>query len=422
MTIVDHFSSPPHWSDLTVVPRAPLRSALSAILAGPVARRLHIRVQYPGGRLIGDPDPSAPVMRLNDPWAVHRRCAAEGPIGLGEAYQAGEWDTDDLTGLLTTMATHLTPPPWLLWLRRHYGQRGPAREDNSIENARHNVQHHYDLSNAFFSLFLDETMTYSSALFDVDGDADGKPMASDELLAEAQHRKIERVLDLAGVRAGTRLLEIGTGWGALAVAAARRGATVHTVTISPAQQRLARQRAVGAGEADAISVDLCDYRQLNRKYADGYDAIVSVEMFEAVGEKYWPVYWATLQRLLAPGGRIAAQVITTPHDRMLARRNKYTWIAKYIFPGGLIPSLEAVDSVLRTHTSLRVRHTSNFGAHYAETLRLWRDRLAAHEPEIRSLGFDHTFLRTWSLYLAYSEAGFRSGVLDVRHLVLERSA
>ena len=207
---------------------------------------------------------------------------------------------------------------------------------------------------------------------------------------------------------GTRLLEIGTGWGGLAIRAAARGASVTTVTISVEQALLARERIARAGYADRVDVRLQDYRQVTGEY----DAVVSVEMVEAVGWNHWPAYFAALDRLLAPGGKVALQAITMPHDRMLATRDTYTWIVKYIFPGGHLPSVQAVHEQVAA-TSLRITDELRMGSHYAETLRQWRRTFLDRAPEVAELGFDEVFRRMWSLYLAYSEAGFASGYLDV---------
>ena len=248
----------------------------------------------------------------------------------------------DLAGLLAVFATHvgdLVPAP--LQRMRRLAMRGhPAVDAQTRDGARRNISRHYDLSNEFFALFLDETMTYSSALFETA--ADGMPIAAERLLAQAQRRKIDRLLDQAGVRPGCRLLEIGTGWGELAIRPASAAPTVRTVTISAGQRELAARRVAEAGLAGQVSVELRDYRDVDGQF----DAICSVEMVEAVGERYWDTYFAQLDRLLAPGGRVALQTITMPHDRMLASRRTYTWIQKYIFPGGLIPSVTAIENSL----------------------------------------------------------------------------
>ena len=308
-------------------------------------------------------------------------------------------------------------PARLQWLRRLAVRRPPPGDRQTIAGARRNIGRHYDLSNDLFALFLDETMTYSSAIFGAG--PDGAPVAGDlaeaPLLTEAQRRKIDRLLDRAGVGPGCRVLEIGTGWGELAIRAARRGAAVHTITVSREQQALAARRAAAAGLAARVRVELCDYRDVEGRF----DAICSVEMLEAVGERYWDAYFAALDRHLAPGGRIGLQTITMAHDRMLATRHTYTWIQKYIFPGGLLPSVPAIqDSLART--TLRITGREDFGAHYAETLRIWRERFGAHADEVARLGFDEVFGRMWNFYLSYSEAGFRAGYIDVSQLTLAR--
>lgn len=408
---------PGRWPDVAAKPGSPARAAIARVLFLAAARRLPVRVHLPGGTTIGAGSPAAPVMVVHNPGAFFSRLGAGALIGFGESYQAGDWDCADLTGLLTVFAAHvgdLVPP--VLQRARRLAVRGlPASDDQDIGGARHNISRHYDLSNEFFALFLDESMTYSSALFGTR--EDGTPAADGHLLGQAQCRKIDRVLDLAGAGAGCRLLEIGTGWGELAIRAARRGATVHTITLSRRQRELAARRVAEAGLAGRVTVELRDYRDMEGQF----DAICSVEMIEAVGERYWDAYFAALDRLLAPGGSAVLQAITMPHDRMLATRRTYTWIQKYIFPGGLIPSVTAIEDSLDRCTRLRVTGRSDFGAHYAETLRIWRDRFRAREPDVTALGFDEVFIRMWLFYLCYAEAGFRSGYLDVCHLTLERA-
>ncbi|AZG47284.1 class I SAM-dependent methyltransferase [Gordonia insulae] len=407
------------WPDVAALPIGPIaaiRSGAAAWLFRHASRHVDVRVEYPDGEMSGrNCDRVLPRMIVRRPDALARRVGNDGLIGFGEAFMAGDWTTDDLVGVLTPFATRmarLVPRP-LQVLRSAVLPKQPSSEDNSTANTRRNIARHYDLSNDLFALFLDDTMTYSSALF-ADLDRGTRPPWSD--LAEAQHRKIDRLLDLAGVGPGTRLLEIGTGWGELCLRAAARGATVRSVTLSSEQQELARRRVADAGYSDKVQIDLCDYRQV-----DGvYDAVVSVEMIEAVGQKYWPVYFETIERLLAPGGRAAIQAITMPHDRMVATRNTYTWVHKYIFPGGQLTSLKALDAVSRRHTGLRLTESHAMGRHYAETLRLWRERFTGRRDKVAELGFDHTFRRMWEFYLAYSEAGFRSGYLDVHQLVFTR--
>ncbi|MGC5002946.1 class I SAM-dependent methyltransferase [Streptomyces sp. DT203] len=400
---------PERWPDVvTLPPAARLRTAVAERVVRHALARLPLRARINGGADVGL---GGPTIEIHDPAAFFGRIGASGLIGFGESYMAGEWDAPDLVGVLSVLAGHATTlvPEPLQRLRGIWAPRRPGGQLGTPEAARSNISHHYDLSNELFALFLDETLTYSSAVFR------GFP-ADPAQLPAAQHRKIDRLLDLAAVGTGTELLEIGTGWGELAVRAAARGARVVTVTLSREQQELARARIRDAGFEDRVDVRLCDYRQITGVY----DAVVSVEMVEAVGETFWPVYFRTLEERLAPGGRIALQAITMPDDRMRATRNTFTWIQKYIFPGGLLPSTQSIERTTAEHTGLRIEHRFPFGMHYAETLRLWRERFEARTAEIDSLGFDAVFRRMWTFYLAYSEAGFRSGYLDVQQIVLAR--
>jgi cyclopropane-fatty-acyl-phospholipid synthase len=291
----------------------------------------------------------------------------------------------------------------LRWLKPLALAAEPGVPRFSREQRQRNIAAHYDdVSSDLFIEFLDETMTYSSALFD-------RLPASWPDLAEAQRRKIDLLLDEAAVGPGTRLLEVGTGWGELCIRAAARGAHVRSVTPSDRQSWLARQRIAAAGKSDRVRIDVCDYRDI-----DGhYDAVISVEMVEAVGHRSWPDFLSTLGRLVIPGGHVVIQAITMPHADMLATRNSKTWIQKYIFPGGLLPSTRAIAGITERRTALRTVDMASLRPHYAETLRLWRERFTQRRNKLAQLGFDEVFGRMWELYLAYSEAGFRSGYLDV---------
>ncbi|MFD7736097.1 class I SAM-dependent methyltransferase [Kitasatospora phosalacinea] len=404
---------PLRWPDVARVPHSPLRAAVAGRLLRRAAARRGLRVELPDGRVLRPAPPGAPVLRLHRPEAFAHRVGAGGLIGFGESYQAGDWDSPDLVRLLTALAARpeTLVPPGTAGLRRLYVRRTPAEELSTTANARRNIHRHYDLSNELFALFLDPTMSYSSAVFSAPS-----PATPRSALVPAQHRKIDRLLDLARVGPGTRLLEVGTGWGELALRAAARGAEVVTVTLSAEQLALARRRIADAGQSARVDVRLCDYRDVRGEF----DAIVSAEMIEAVGRPFWPAYFTALDRLLAPGGRVALQAITMPHERMLASSGTYTWILKYVFPGGQIPSLRAVADTAAAHTRLRTVSADAYGAHYAETLRLWRERFAERAEQVAALGFDEVFRRTWELYLAYSEAGFRAGYLNVHQVLLSR--
>ncbi len=423
------------WPSIATVP-----SNLKARLAGRAAdaifkaavRRLPLEVRYPDGTVLGkapqghaalvQPAPGEatdsaayPVMTINRPEAFAARLGDGGLIGLGESFMAGDWDADDLTAVMEVFASRvgtLVPEP-LQKLRGLYLPRQPRKERNTEKNTRSNISRHYDLSNELFASFLDRTMTYSSALFPESGDA-LRNVAWDGLAA-AQEAKIDRLLDKAGVKEGTRVLEIGTGWGELALRAAARGASVYSVTLSSEQQELARQRVADAGYADAVTIELKDYRAVEGEY----DAVVSVEMIEAVGFEYWATYFQTIERVLAPGGKVAIQAITIAHDRLMATRTSYTWVHKYIFPGGVIPSVRAIEDITGKQTGLRVRERLAMGEHYAQTLRLWEERFMARADEVGAMGFDAVFQRMWLFYLCYSRAGFETGYLDVQQIVLD---
>ena len=406
------------WPGLAATPRAPVSATVARLIFERAVARLAVRVSYPDGRVIGGGSAGSPVFEVVRPAAFFARVGRDRKIGFGDAYVAGDWraaEGTDLAELLTVFAERLTSlvPPWLARLRGLVDKPIPAEQDNSIDGSRNNIAAHYDLSNELFASFLDPTMSYSSAWFD-----DDQPVDRATDLEHAQLRKIDAMLDLAGVRPGTRVLEIGSGWGALAIRAGQRGAQVSSITLSVEQMQLARQRVAAAGLGDLVDVRVQDYREVT----GSFDAIVSVEMIEAVGEKYWPEFFVAIDRLLAPGGAVSIQAITMAHDRLLATRRSYGWIQKYIFPGGLIPSLRAIDDTVGTHTTLRVVQQRELRAHYARTLRLWRTRFLDAYPQLRTQGFDETFSRMWEFYLAYSEAGFRSGYLGVSQLQLMRTS
>lgn len=388
---------------ITNPPHDRLRAGVARWLLRRIAPHVPVQVVLPDGSTLGPTAPHLPVLEIVNDDFFHR-LGVDLKIGLGEAYMAGDWRPrpgHDLADVLTPYAERLLDivPDWLRRFRKLVEPLHPSHEQNDKSGARSNIARHYDLSNDLFRAFLDETMTYSAADFAGDRPGFGG-------LATAQHRKIERILDFAGVQSGMRVLEIGTGWGQLALQAAQRGAYVHTITLSKEQAELAQARVDAAGVADHVQIELRDYRDVDGEY----DAIVSVEMIEAVGEKFWQTYFDTIVRHLKPGGRFGLQAITMPHDRMLASRHAYTWIHKYIFPGGLIMS---VDAIKHHASALQLEQQHSLGLDYAHTLKLWRARFDEQQAVVRGLGFDEVFDRMWEFYLAYSEAGFRAGHLDV---------
>jgi cyclopropane-fatty-acyl-phospholipid synthase len=397
------------WPGIAHAPRTPFKARVAKAILRPTVERVPVRLTFADGSCWGAGAADAPEMRVVRARSFFARLGADTKIGFGEAYMAGDWTAGpgtDLADLLTPFAERLSTivPVPLQKLRGFVDEKLPHHQRNSVNGSRKNIEAHYDLSNDLFASFLDPTMSYSAAYFE----------SVEQDLESAQLRKIDAILDDAGVTAGTRVLEIGSGWGALAIRAAQRGARVTTITISTEQAALAEERFAEAGVD--VDLQLVDYREVTGEY----DAIVSVEMIEAVGEEYWPTYFATIDKLLAPGGRVAIQAITMAHHRYLTTRNSYGWIQKYIFPGGLIPSLDAIDHTLDKHTSLAVTNRRSLGQDYARTLHEWRIAFDAAWPEIHAQGFDETFRRLWEFYLAYCEAGFRTGYLDVFQLTIAR--
>jgi len=404
------------WHPASHPPRARLAATVARLIFERAVHMIPVRVTYPGDASIGGGSDESPTFELVRPSAFFARLGRDTKIGFGEAYMAGDWRAGpgtDLADLLTPFAARLTSlvPEPLQRLRTFVDKRIPANQENTLEGSRDNVSSHYDLSNDLFEAFLDPTMSYSAAWFD-----ESQSVVTATGLEEAQLRKIDGLLDYAGVGPGTRLLEIGTGWGGLAIRAAQRGAHVTTVTISAEQLAFASERVAHAGLSDRVDLLLQDYRQVEGEF----DAIVSVEMIEAVGEAYWATYFTTIDRLLAPGGKVSIQAITMAHERVLATKRSFGWIQKYIFPGGIIPSLQSIEDTLAAHTTLRVKQRRELGAHYARTLHLWRELFNEQWPQIQALGFDETFRRMWEFYLAYCEAGFRTGYLGVSQLQMTR--
>jgi cyclopropane-fatty-acyl-phospholipid synthase len=396
------------WPAMAAPARAPVRAALARLAFRRAARCAGISVNLPDGTSFGLP--SGPALDIINESAFFSRLGSEGKIGFGEAYMAGDWDAPSLVEVLEAMARRIDEliPPRIQWVRRLYEDRHPQNEENDRDGSRRNIARHYDLSNDLFAVFLDESMTYSSGLFEHEF----------ETLARAQERKIVRLLDATRVGRGSRVLEIGTGWGELALQAARRGAQVTTVTLSEEQAGLTRRRVDAAGLTRSIDIRVEDYRDVVGRF----DAVLSVEMVEAVGERWWPQYFRTLDERLAPSGRVGLQAILMGHDHLMATKSSWTWIHKYIFPGGLIPSEQAIRQVLDEHTNLQIVDQLRFGDSYATTLRRWRKEFDARADVVAQLGFDATFRRMWDYYLAYSEAGFLSHYIDVAQFVLTKTA
>ncbi len=344
-------------------------------------------------------------------WNVCTQALRCGDIGFAETYIAGDWSTNDLSGLLKLFIANrktLDAVIYGTWAGRLLYRIKHLLNRNTRTNSRKNVHAHYDLGNAFYRLWLDGSMNYSSALFEGD-------LSSD--MCQAQHAKVRRALRMAGVQPGHRVLEIGCGWGALAEkATAEFGAHITGVTLSTEQLAYAQQRLAQAGMADQSDFRLQDYRDISDA---PFDAICSIEMVEAVGKEYWPAYFETVAKLLKPGGRVCIQSITI-HDDHFERYLKSTdFIQQYIFPGGCLPSPKAFRQAARD-AGLQVVDELAFGPDYAETCRRWRHDFLNRRDDVLTLGFDERFIRIWEFYLAYCEAGFDSGDIDVVQFTLAK--
>ncbi len=360
-------------------------------------------------------EPRAAIRLRN--WNPCAAALKSGDIGFAESFIAGDWTTPDLTALLTLFIANrdevesVIYGTWwgsLLYRAKHLFNR------NSRRGSKKNIHAHYDLGNQFYRLWLDPTMNYSSAWFEGERSGD---------LVNAQWAKVRRALNEAGVKEGDRVLEIGCGWGALAECAAREfGATVTGVTLSSEQLAWAQKRLEDAGLPGDLRFQ--DYRALNDGMDAGtgngrFDAVVSIEMFEAVGREYWPSFFDTLKTQLKPGGRACIQSITI-RDDLFERYVKSTdFIQQYIFPGGLLPSPSAFRAAARA-AGLKVVNELDFGLDYAETLRRWRERFLSQEGPVRRLGFDTRFMRIWEFYLGYCEAAFATGNTSVMQFTLQR--
>jgi cyclopropane-fatty-acyl-phospholipid synthase len=397
-------SMTPSASDtVTRNPAAPAvrRQSRPAILQA-MARTSHGRLAMttPEGDLlefgIGKDGPQAD-MQIHD-WKTLDELVVRGDIGLAEAYMDKLWDSSDLAEVIafglangTTLERYFHGRPWhALWLRVKYWMHG-----NSVKGSRKNIMSHYDLGNAFYALWLDRSMTYSGAFFD------GNPGRT---LEEAQQAKYHRLLSKLGLPPGSHILELGCGWGGFAEAAAKQGYRVTGVTISKEQGDFARDRLKQAGLDNLADVELRDYRETSGTY----DGVVSIGMFEHVGQEYWPAYFNTVRDRLKPGGKAMIQCITLD-DALFERLHGVTgFIEHYIFPGGLLPSRSRFKEAAEK-AGLKSLEQFAFGQDYARTLREWRRRFEAHLPEVRALGFDETFIRLWRFYLSICIASFETG-------------
>jgi cyclopropane-fatty-acyl-phospholipid synthase len=414
MTIDSERSTP--FSDVVEVTRETLRMATAGLpfivrqaLKYPLdIRRGRLTVTLPDGRRLvfrGDEQgPSAEIV-IRD-YRFARRLILDGDVGFAEAFIRNEWDSPDPAGFLYFFCanaeavrnlTRFNPLARLVQLYRHWRNRNTKRQ------ARRNIVAHYDLGNTFYRAWLDPSMTYSSAYFGA-GAGD---------LPEAQHAKYRLLADQLNLKPGDHVLEIGCGWGGFAEVAAREyGAKVTGLTLSDEQYAYCVKRMEEAGLADRVTIKLQDYRD----ETGTYDAIASIEMFEAVGREYWPVYFGKLRACLKAGGRAGVQVITLAEVLWADYLREIDFIRAYVFPGGMLPTVGHMRD-LAGEAGLSVVGETAFGEDYATTLKVWRERFAAVWPDLGHLGFDERFRRLWVYYLAYCEAGFRAGTIDVRQII-----
>jgi cyclopropane-fatty-acyl-phospholipid synthase len=372
-----------------------------------------LTVQWPDGQMqaFGDPQGALHASLHLRSWEPLAQTLKSGDIGFAEGYIAGDWSTANLSELLRLMIANrreMEDAIYGQWWGRLFYRLRHLLHRNTRANSAKNIHAHYDLGNAFYELWLDGTMNYSSAWFSGHFD---QPMA------EAQNAKVRRALQMAKVQAGDRVLEIGCGWGALAEMAGREfGAHITGVTLSHEQLRYAQQRLQWYGLQHNSALRLQDYRDIQ----DGpYDAICSIEMIEAVGQEYWPTYFETVARLLKQGGRACIQSIVID-DALFERYLRSTdFIQQYIFPGGCLPSPSEFRRQAE-HAGLQVVDELNFGPDYAETLRRWRAEFHQRREQVLQLGFDERFMRIWEFYLCYCEAAFDEGNIDVVQFTLEK--
>ena len=345
-----------------------------------------------------------------------KRCVLYGDIGFGEGYVEGDWDTDSITDVIAWFILNVDHAPTVsgsstkavaLNVMKFYNRLFHSRRDNSLKGSRKNISEHYDLNNDFFALWLDPTMTYSSAYF----------KEEDYTLERAQQAKYHRLCEQLQLKASDHVLEIGSGWGGNAIYMATHfGCQVTTVTISEEQHKLAVERVKKAGLEDKVAVVIQDYRKVEGKF----DKIVSVEMLEAVGAKYFDSFFEQCNKLLKKEGILAFQVITCPDARFEALRDGVDWIQKHIFPGSLLPSVGAINEAINKTSDLTLVDLKDMGLHYARTLRTWYENFNEEQEAVKQLGFSETFIRKWNYYLCYCEAAFAMRNIHVMQLVYTR--
>ncbi len=388
------------------------------IPAGPILKRLfaclkvgRISVRMPNGATLhhqtGRPGPEATMVLYR--WRALRRLLWGGDVAFAEAYMDGDWSSPDLPALLELAAVNIAEIERAisgLFPVRLFNRARHLLRVNSRRGSRRNIAFHYDLGNDFYRLWLDPSMTYSSALY----------RTGNETLEQAQEHKLGRIVELLAAGPGAETLEIGCGWGALAARLADAGTTVKGITLSTEQLAHARDVARKSERGDRIRLELQDYRDCQ----GSFDRIVSIEMLEAVGERYWPVYFDKIRDLLKPDGRVVLQVITIDDSRFETYRKGADFIQRYVFPGGMLPT-KALIAAHAEKAGLKLVASECFGESYARTLADWRARFRQSSGAMQRLGFDQRFRRLWDYYLAYCEAGFRAATIDVGLFVIEHA-
>ena len=377
---------------------------------------LHLELPDGTRRIIGQPDAALQARVRVRNWGFFKRCMLFGDVGFGEAYVDGDWDTDDITRVISWFILNVENSPnmagargkkFLINLLGQYNRVLHRLRPNSLGTSRRNIQEHYDLGNDLYRLFLDPTMTYSSALF----------TTPEQTLEQAQINKYDRLCQKLRLKPDEHVLEIGSGWGGFSMHAAKKyGCRITTVTISEQQFRYAQQLFQREGLADRVAIKLIDYRRLTGRF----DKIASIEMLEAVGDAYLETYFAKCHELLKKDGLLGVQMITCPDSRYDSLRRNVDWIQKHIFPGSLLLSVHRVNEALRRTGDLFLHDLFDMGLNYAETLKRWRVAFNEHGEQVRALGFDDRFARKWNYYLSYCEAAFALRNISVVQAVYTR--
>ncbi len=377
-----------------------------------------LRIEFPGGTVhtIGTPGAEiSAVIRVRDA-AFFKRCMLFGDVGFGESYVDGDWGTDSIERVIAWAILNVENSPamsgsksraFALNLLKFYNRARHLLRPNSIGTARQNISEHYDLGNDFYRLWLDPTMTYSSAIF----------TAPDQTLESAQTAKYDALCRKLRLVPSDHVLEIGSGWGGFACHAVRNyGCRVTTVTISTEQFHFAKERFKREGVAARVDIQLEDYRNITGQF----DKVASIEMMEALGDRYLETYFAKIHSLLKPDGLVGVQYITVPDSRHAELKRGVDWIQKHIFPGSLLLSIGRVNQALNRTGDLSLHHLEDLGLSYARTLRMWFDTFNARAAEVRALGFDDRFIRKWNYYLQYCEAAFSMRNISVVQAIYTR--